>query len=75
MKTSHTILIDLLPGQATTDAIAEHLTQPRPVIEAYLKDLETDGLITPHKIGGGFLTAWRITTTGRQLVEYITQAA
>lgn len=75
MKTSHTILLDLLLGQSTTAAIADHLTQPRPVIEAYLKDLETDGLVTAHTIAGGFLTAWRITTAGITLTETLLQPA
>jgi len=68
MKTSHSILLDLLPGQATTRSIADRLNQPRPVLEAFLLDLETDGLVTRHSIARGVLTAWRITAAGRLLV-------
>lgn len=75
MKTAHTILLDLLSGQATTAAIADHLQQPPTVLAAFISDLETDGLVTAHTIAGGFLTAWRITPAGRQLTETLLQPA
>lgn len=74
MKTSHTILLDILPGQATTDAIAEHLTLPRPVIDAFLLDLDRDGLVSPVRIAHG-LIAWQITEAGRALTNSLTTAA
>lgn len=75
MKTSHTILLDLLPGQATTDAIAEHLQQPRTVIAGFLQDLETDGLVSPRKITSGFLTVWSLTTAGHEVADSLNQPA
>ena len=76
MKTAHTILLDLLPGQATTDAIAEHMTQPRPIIQAFLNDLETDGLVSRHLAGHRkCLTVWRITPAGRDLAASLTEPA
>ena len=73
MKTSHTILMDLLAGQSTTAALAERLRQPERIVIAFLQDLEIDGLVETVEIGnpsvGRRLVAWRITAAGIALAN------
>lgn len=68
MKTGQQILRDLRTGQATATALAERLPLPCKVIEAFLQDLETDGLVESSPIGnpdvGRKLTVWKITEAG-----------
>lgn len=75
MKTSHTIVLDLLAGQSTPGPIAERLRQPQSVISAFLEDLELDGLVESAAIGnpsiGRKLTAYRLTESGRELAATI----
>lgn len=66
MKTSHTILLELLPGQTSTDVLAEKLRQPARILAAYLQDLEVDGLVERGTINAT-VTIWKITRDGRDL--------
>jgi hypothetical protein len=67
MTTPDQILIDLLITDATADALAERLRVPMLAIKAMCQRHETDGLLTSHSIANGTLTAWRITTAGREV--------
>ena len=78
MKTSHTILRDLVAGQSTLSAIAERMRQPESVLAAFLEDLHLDGHVESAPIGnpaiGRKLTVWRITQSGRDLLDSLTPA-
>ena len=63
MKTANTILLELLPGQSSLDALAERLLQPKTVLRAFLTDLETDGLVQQSTIKST-LTIYRLTDDG-----------
>ena len=65
MKTTTSILRDLLAGQSTPDSVAGRLKQPTKVIEAFISDLEFEGLVEPLEIAGT-LTAYRLTDRGEQ---------
>lgn len=66
MKTANTILLELLPGQTSTDVLSEKLIQSPKVILAYLADLEIDGLVTKASIANQ-ITVWRLTDSGHQV--------
>lgn len=66
MKTTLSILRDLLPGQSTPDSTAGRLRQPTKVIEAFLSDLASDGLVETRQVNDT-LTAYRLTERGTQV--------
>lgn len=66
MTTPDKILLDLLPGRATTDAIAEHVCVPMLAVRAMLCRLEIDGLVEPSEIGPK-LAVWELTENGREV--------
>jgi hypothetical protein len=63
MTTKLEILRDLIAGQSSTDAISHRLHQPCKVLQAYLQDLETDGLVMSYLLKDT-LRIWRLTKTG-----------
>jgi len=69
MTTPNQILVDLLPGQATADAIAEHLRAPMLTIKAMCERHQKDGLLQPVSIADSTLTAWHLTEEGRQVAS------
>ena len=74
MKTANTILLELLPGQTSTDVLGEKLRQSPKVLLAYLADLEIDGLVERATIGGT-ITVWHLTEPGRQVADALLQPA
>lgn len=78
MKTSHTILRDLTAGQSTISALAERMRQPERILAAFLEDLHIDGHVESAPIGdpeiGRKLIVWRITPSGRDLLDSLTPA-
>lgn len=65
MKTANTILRELIPGQASTDVLAEQLRQPAKVLIGFLADLEVDALVERSNIKDT-ITVWRLTDLGRE---------
>jgi DNA-binding HxlR family transcriptional regulator len=63
MTTKLEILRDLIAGQSSTDAIAHRLHQPCRVLDAYLRDLESDGLVMSYLIKETIII-WRLTSAG-----------
>lgn len=68
MTTPNQILVDLIPGQATADSIAERLRVPALTIQAMCQRHAKDGLLTPRSIAGT-LTAWSLTDDGREVAS------
>lgn len=66
MKTTTSILRDLLAGQSTPDSVAGRLKQPTKVIEAFISDLEFEGLVERLEIANS-IHAFRLTERGQQL--------
>lgn len=64
MTTPDKILVDLLSGQATSDALAERMRVPMLAVHAMCEQHERDGLLEQSKIAGT-LTVWRLTYAGR----------
>jgi hypothetical protein len=68
MTTPNQILVDLIPGQATADALAERLRVPMLTIRAICQIHAKDGLLEPRTIAGT-LTAWSLTDEGRAIAS------
>lgn len=75
MTTPNQILVDLISGQATADAIAERLRVPMLTIRAICQIHAKDGLLESHTIAtgvatpGGNLVAWSLTDEGREVAS------
>ena len=67
MTTPNQILTDLLISDSTADALADRLRVPMLAVKAMCQRLETDGLVTAISINKGTLTAYRITSAGREV--------
>jgi predicted ArsR family transcriptional regulator len=78
MTTADSILALLASEKATTQAISDTLHQPPIVINAFLCDLEAQGLTTSQQIGnpdkGRKLALWSITPSGRDRAASLTAA-
>jgi DNA-binding HxlR family transcriptional regulator len=74
MKTANTILLELIPGQTSTDVLGEKLRQSPKVLLAYLADLEIDGLVTRDTVAST-ITVWRLTGDGLTAANAILQPA
>jgi hypothetical protein len=64
MTTPDKILVDLIAGQATTDALAERMRIPMLAVRAMCERHEIDGLLEWTKIADT-LVVWRLTYPGR----------
>jgi hypothetical protein len=69
MTTPDQILVDLLTTDSTADSIAERIRIPMLAIKAMCQRHEIDGLVRPIPIAHGTLTAWRLTTEGREVAN------
>jgi hypothetical protein len=69
MTTPNQILVDLISGQATADAIAEHLHAPMLTIKAMCERHCKDGLLETIRIADGTLTAYHLTEEGRAVAS------
>lgn len=69
MTTPNQILVDLIAGQSTADAISQRLGVPMLVIRAMCDRHRKDGLLHPNSIAGGTLTAWSLTEEGREVAS------
>ena len=69
MTTPNQILVDLIAGQATADALAERLRVPMLTIRAMCQQHSRDGLLDSKPIASGTLTAWSLTDEGRQVAS------
>ena len=72
MTTPDQILVDLLSGQSTADALAERIRVPMLAIKAMCRRHEIDGLVTSKPIKDD-LIAWRITDAGRDVAAALQQ--
>lgn len=65
MSLQRSILLDLVPGQATASAVAEHLGISGEAALDTLRSLHGADLVEPVAVS--ILTAWRLTDKARQL--------
>jgi hypothetical protein len=69
MTTPERILLDLLISDATPDSLAERIRLPMLALKAMCQRHEADGLVTSHPIANSTLTAYRITSAGREITH------
>jgi hypothetical protein len=69
MTTPNQILVDLIPGQATADALAESIRVPMLTIKAMCERHVIDGLLATKSIAQGTLTAYSLTEEGREVAS------
>ena len=66
MTTPDKILVDLLIGQSTSDALAERMRIPMLAVRAMCERHEKDGLLAQTKIADS-LIVWHLTDNGREV--------
>ena len=69
MTTPNQILVDLIPGQATPDALAERIRIPMLTIKAMCDRHVKDGLLIAKSIAQGTLTTYSLTEEGRAVAS------
>ena len=73
MTTPNKILVDLLIGQSTTDALAERMRIPMLAVRAMCERHEKDGLLAQSKIADS-LIVWHLTENGRDVAGTLSPA-
>lgn len=69
MITPNKILVDLIAGQATPDALAERIRIPMLTIKAMCDRHVKDGLLQRTSIADGTLTVYSLTQEGREVAS------